>query len=112
MVGPSTIEQVQRYRVDKLFMGIGALDRRYGLTEASEEDAAVKRAMIEVSQQVIGLADHTKLGRVSFVRVTPASAIDVLVTDTLADCSAFQDLKWQLIRVNGHGEPPAEVTTA
>jgi len=108
MVGPSTIEQVQRYRVDKLFVGIGALDRRYGLTEASEEDAAVKRTMIEVAQQVIGLADHTKLGRVSFVRVMPASAIDVLVTDSLADCSSFQDLKWQVIRVNHRGEHSGE----
>lgn len=108
MVGLLTIEQVQRYSVDKLFVGIGALDRRYGLTEASEEDAAVKRAMIEVSQQVIGLADHTKLGRVSFVRVMPASSIDVLITDGLADCSSFQDLKWQVIRVNSRGEHYAE----
>ena len=59
-VGPAAVEQLQRYRVDKLFVGIGALDRRDGLTEPTEEDAAVKRAMMESAQQVIGLADHTK----------------------------------------------------
>jgi DeoR family transcriptional regulator, fructose operon transcriptional repressor len=104
MVGAATIEQLQRYRVDKLFVGIGALDRRDGLTEPTEEDAAVKRAMMESAQQVIGLADHTKLGRVSFACVLPASAIDVLVTDDMADCSAFEDLNWQVIRVQASAD--------
>ncbi|HVX65500.1 MAG TPA: DeoR/GlpR family DNA-binding transcription regulator, partial [Bryobacteraceae bacterium] len=57
LVGPATLEQLPRYRVDKLFLGMGALDRNNGLTEPTEDDAAVKRAMIDVAQQVIGLAD-------------------------------------------------------
>jgi len=118
LVGAVTVEQVRRYRVDKFFVGIGALNRRDGLTEPTEEDAAVKRAMIESAQQVIGLADHSKLGRVCFACVAPASAIDVLVTDDLADCTAFSDLKWEIIRARGESaedgansfaaEPPPE----
>jgi len=99
LVGQATIDQIGRYRVDKVFLGMGALDRKSGLTEPTEEDAAVKRAMIGVAQQVIGLADHTKLETVSFACVAPASAIDVLVTDDLADCSPFEDLGWEVIRV-------------
>jgi len=99
LVGQTTIDQISRYRVDKLFLGMGALDRKSGLTEPTDEDAAVKRAMISVAQQVIGLADHTKLETVSFACVAPASAIDVLVTDELADCSPFDDLGWEVIRV-------------
>lgn len=99
LVGQTTIEQISRYRVDKLFLGMGALDRKNGLTEPTEEDAAVKRAMINVAQQVIGLADHSKLGTVSFACVAPASAVDVLVTDEMADCTPFADLDWDVIRV-------------
>jgi DeoR/GlpR family transcriptional regulator of sugar metabolism len=99
LVGQATIEQISRYRVDKLFLGMGALDRKSGLTEPTEEDAAVKRAMVGVAQQVIGLADHSKLGTVSFACVGPASVIDVLVTDDLADCTPFEDLDWEVIRV-------------
>jgi DeoR family fructose operon transcriptional repressor len=108
-VGPATAEQVSRYRVDKLFLGMGALDRKNGLTEPTEEDAAVKRAMIDVAQQVIGLADHTKIGRVAFNYVAPASVIDVLVTDELADCSGFDDLNWDVIRVPAGGKSPGPV---
>jgi DeoR/GlpR family transcriptional regulator of sugar metabolism len=35
--------------------------------------------MIQVAQQVIGLANHSKLGKVAFAWVAPASSIDVLV---------------------------------
>jgi DeoR/GlpR family transcriptional regulator of sugar metabolism len=99
LVGQATIEQISRHRVDKVFLGMGALDRKNGLTEPTEEDAAVKRAMISVAQQVIGLADHSKLGTVSFVCVGPASSVDVLVTDELADCTPFEGLDWEVIRV-------------
>ncbi len=99
LVGPATVEQLARYRVDKLFMGMTALDRQNGVTDISEADAALKRAMIQISQQVIGLADHTKIGRVSFSWVAPASDIDVLITDELADCSLFNGLGWRLIQV-------------
>lgn len=103
LVGPATLEQISRYRVDKLFLGMGALDQTNGLTEPTEEDAAVKRAMIQVSQQVIGLADHSKFGRVAFAHVAPASIVDVLVTDELADCAPFQELGWEIIRVSAFG---------
>lgn len=101
LVGQTTIEQIAHYRVDKLFLGMGALDRKNGLTEHTEGDAAVKRAMIGVAQQVIGLADHSKLGTVSFACVGPASVVDVLVTDELADCTPFEGLDWEVIRVPG-----------
>ncbi|MDR3718563.1 MAG: DeoR/GlpR family DNA-binding transcription regulator [Bryobacteraceae bacterium] len=103
LVGPATLEQLPRYRVDKLFLGMGALDRETGLTEPTEDDAAVKRTMIQMAQQVIGLADHSKLGRVAFAYVAPASVIDVLVTDDLADCDEFEDLNWDIIRVPSEG---------
>jgi DeoR family fructose operon transcriptional repressor len=99
LVGPTTIEQLSRYRVDKVFMGMTALDRRNGITDLSEADATLKRAMIEVSQRVIALVDHSKIGRVAFCHVAPANSINLLVTDELADCAAFEDLNWEIIKV-------------
>ncbi|HEY3417642.1 MAG TPA: DeoR/GlpR family DNA-binding transcription regulator [Armatimonadota bacterium] len=108
LIGPATLDQIPRYRVDKLFLGVGALDRKNGLTEQTEEDAAVKRAMIEVAQQIIVLADHSKFGRVAFACVAPASVVDVLITDELADCGEFEDLDWEIIRVPGTPAEPAD----
>jgi DeoR family fructose operon transcriptional repressor len=99
LVGPATVEQLSKYRVDKVFLGMPGLDVKYGITVPSEEEAAVKRAMIQIGQQVIGLADHTKLGAVAFSYVAPASVIDILVTDELADLGPFGDLAWKIMRV-------------
>jgi len=103
LVGPATVEQLSRYRVDKVFLGMPSLDFRYGITVPSEEEAAVKRAMIEIGQQVIGLADHTKLGEVSFSYVAPASAIDILVTDDSSDLGPFGSLGWDVRRIKIEG---------
>jgi DeoR family fructose operon transcriptional repressor len=100
LLGSATVEQISRYRVDKVFLGMPGLDIKYGITVPSEEEAAVKRAMIQIAQQVIGLADHTKLGEVAFSYVAPASVIDILVTDEVANLGPFSDLTWKIMRVN------------
>lgn len=99
LIGPSTVEQLAKYRVDKLFLGMAGLDIQQGITAPSEEEASVKRAMINIAKQVIGLADHTKLGDVTFAYVAPASKINVLVTDDLADLGPFAALDWKVVRV-------------
>jgi DeoR family fructose operon transcriptional repressor len=104
LVGQVTVEQLSRYRVDKVFLGMPGLDFKQGITVPSEEEAAVKRAMIGIGQQVIGLADHTKLGEVAFSYVAPASVIDILVTDELADLAPFSGLPWEVVRVKAEAD--------
>jgi DeoR family transcriptional regulator of aga operon/DeoR family fructose operon transcriptional repressor len=98
-VGAAAVEQLSRYRVDKLFLGIAGLDAKLGLTAPSDEEAAVKRAMIQAAREVIGLADHTKVGEVAFAHVAAASVLDVLVTDEMADLTGFRSTEWKVMRV-------------
>lgn len=97
LVGPTTVECLSRFRVDKLFLGLIGLDFRQGLTAPTLEEAMVKRAMIQVAKKVFALADHTKVGKIGFAWVAAASAVDVLVTDELADCEAFAELRWKIV---------------
>ncbi len=108
LVGPSTVEQIGRYRVDKLFMGLTAVDARHGITDDSEADALVKRAMLEVTNRVICVADHTKLNRVAFTRVAPPDSIHTLVTDEAADCTPFAQFGWEVIKVPVPRNPSEE----
>jgi DeoR/GlpR family transcriptional regulator of sugar metabolism len=52
-------------------------------------DAAVKRALIEVSARVIVTAESSKLGRTSMAVVCNAERVDVLVTDADAAVGAL-----------------------
>ncbi len=55
------------------------LDR--GLVDVSEDEAEIKRAMLEASGSAIFLCDHTKLGKTAIPIIAPLSALDTLITD-------------------------------
>ena len=46
------------------------------------DQASMKQAMIEVSSEVILLADHSKFGHVSSAIVGPVTLVDYLITDS------------------------------
>ncbi len=55
------------------------LDR--GLVDVSEDEAEIKRAMIDASGSAIFLCDHTKLGKTAIPIIAPLSSLDTLITD-------------------------------
>lgn len=67
--------------VDRLFLGVGAVDPETGLSEYNWDDALVKRAMVHSAKEVIVLADASKFGRVAFAQIAPLSAVHQIVTD-------------------------------
>jgi DeoR/GlpR family transcriptional regulator of sugar metabolism len=80
---------ISHYRASKAILGIDGISLSMGLT-TQEVQAPLKKAMMACSDQVIIVADSSKLGRVSLVPVAALADIDVLVTDDRAD--------WQIIR--------------
>ncbi|GHT77474.1 DeoR family transcriptional regulator [Spirochaetia bacterium] len=81
LVGTSTVEFLSGLHVNQFFMGVGGIDLAAGITEYSTEDIAVKRVMMANARQVIVLADSSKFGKVTFGKIGPLEAIDILVTD-------------------------------
>jgi len=69
--------------VDRLFLGVAAIDAQAGLSEYNWDDALVKQAMIGSAKEVIVLADATKFEKVAFARVARLKAIHQLVTDRM-----------------------------
>lgn len=69
------------FHVDKAFVGVGGINLKNGLTEYNIEDTLVKRAMIDNADQVIVVADSSKLGKSCFATIAPLSVVDILVTD-------------------------------
>lgn len=88
--GSSVIDKLSEYHVDKAFIGVVGISES-GLTIAHEEDGAVKRKMIQQANQVIALADNTKLGNTDFFRFADLQDIDLLITDKTPN-KAFREL--------------------
>lgn len=80
-LGPITERQLADLKVQKLFLGTQALDLDQGLTDTTVEIAQVKQRMIDAAREVILLCDSGKWGTTGFIKVSPLSAVDTIISD-------------------------------
>nr|WP_256719056.1 DeoR/GlpR family DNA-binding transcription regulator [Paenibacillus odorifer] len=91
-VGPMTERSLDMVRVDKTFLATNGLDLREGITTPNMLEAATKRKMIAVAKQVILLADHSKLGQVSFSKVADVTEMDHCIIDSGASDKFIREI--------------------
>lgn len=88
-IGPTTIDEIGQFRADRAILTVGTLDED-GACDYSEEEAQVARAMIKSADQVIVVADCSKLNRRSTYKVCDLHSIDRLILDRAPD-GAFRE---------------------
>jgi DeoR/GlpR family transcriptional regulator of sugar metabolism len=79
-------------RVNKVFMGAQAISLDGGWTTDHIPEVSTTRHMLDMSPELIILADHTKLGRTAAAFITPVTRITTLVTDTQANAALVAQL--------------------
>ncbi|MBX2997056.1 MAG: DeoR/GlpR transcriptional regulator [Caldilineaceae bacterium] len=79
-IGHITEQSLAELRADRVIIGIRAVDPEEGLTNDYLAETRTDRAILRIGRQVILVADHTKIGRVSTAFVAPVAAIHTLVT--------------------------------
>ena len=93
VVGPQTETFLLGLSVDKLFMGVDGIDIEAGFTVPDLFDAHTKKAMIRCAQQVIVVADHTKLGNRAFAPIAALDQANLLITDSDAPDEVISQLR-------------------
>lgn len=71
--------------VDILFLTVTGIDPAAGLTDQRLGEISVQNQMRSVAGRVIVVADSSKFGRASLVRLCPISAVEAIITDTDVD---------------------------
>ena len=82
LIGAPAEKSLRNYFCDKLFLGVEGMDVDFGLSTANIEEAHFKRTMIEMSDQIIVLADSSKIRKRNLAFICPVSRIDILITDS------------------------------
>ncbi|WP_088066618.1 DeoR/GlpR family DNA-binding transcription regulator [Gottfriedia luciferensis] len=95
LVGPRTLETLNDFKVDQLFLGACGISTE-GITSPDEEEAFLKKKMISCARQVILLADHSKFEKSFLHKVCELKDIDVIVTDQQLD----ENVKKKIIENN------------
>lgn len=78
--GELAVATLETLRADHTFIATHGFSADAGLTYPSFEEVAVKRAMIAAGEEVTLLADGSKCGRVSMVRVAPLDKLNRIIT--------------------------------
>jgi DeoR family transcriptional regulator of aga operon len=83
-IGHISEQSLAEVRADKVVIGIRAVHLEEGLTNDYLPETRTDRAILKIGSEVIVVADHSKLGRISTAFVAPLTAIHRLVTDNRA----------------------------
>ncbi|MBQ6775193.1 MAG: DeoR/GlpR transcriptional regulator [Synergistaceae bacterium] len=67
--------------VDVVLLSCKALNLAGGIFDSNEDEAEIKKLMVERGQKIILLADHSKFDKVAFVKLLDFERLDMLVTD-------------------------------
>ena len=81
LTGPEAEATFQKLRADKAFVSATGLSVDFGLSNTNIPEATIKQAMIGAAREVILLADYTKIGVDSLVKIAPLDHIHRLITD-------------------------------
>lgn len=81
MIGNLARNNLELLYVDRLFLGVGALDSTAQLTEYNLDDAYIKQLMIKNAKEVVVVADSSKFERIAFSHVASFAAIHHLITN-------------------------------
>ena len=98
-IGHITEQALAEVRVDKVVMGARGLSLEHGLTNDYLQETLTDRAILKIGHEVILVADHSKVNRVSTALLAPLSSMNTFVTDSKADKKFIQALKKQNIKV-------------
>jgi DeoR/GlpR family transcriptional regulator of sugar metabolism len=74
-------EMLSRFHADRLFLAAAAIDLDLGLFNSNVYEVGIKQQMIRSAREVILLADHTKFGKRSTVKIADLDAVQCVVTD-------------------------------
>jgi DeoR family transcriptional regulator of aga operon len=81
LVGAAAARGASELFLDRIFIGVNAVDAERGLTCLHPDEAAINRALVAQARQRVVVADRSKLGRVVRCLICPTSEVQMLITD-------------------------------
>lgn len=106
--GASAIRTIEAFHADFFFFSCCGFSPEFGSTEAEEENAAVKRAMLANARTRVLLCDSTKFGQDYLCRMCGLEQIDYILTDRRPDIPLPERWQGTLLYPGGKVSPGRE----
>jgi len=99
LVGPQAEQVLRGLHADRLFLGVDSLDPEIGVMTPDLLEAQLNALMIEVSHEVVAVADASKFGRGSVSVIAGVEKIHRLITDDSAGPEIVEALRARGVEV-------------
>ena len=73
---------LDNFRMNKMLISMSGISLRDGLTDFGFGECQVKKKMISISRELYVVADSTKFGKVSLIKVCDFQDINMIITDS------------------------------
>lgn len=98
-IGLTAEKSLQRYNIHRAFLSGSGLHSERGVSESNARQAAFKERVISYSEDVVFMADHTKLGRKASFFFAQPSDLSCVITDRKADLVFVEELRVKGVEV-------------
>lgn len=75
------LDIIKKTHINKLFLGAVGVSSVYGLSCAQPYEVDIRRTLMSVSEQIIVLADSSKINKSWYLKYGEISDVDILITD-------------------------------
>jgi DeoR/GlpR family transcriptional regulator of sugar metabolism len=99
VVGPLGRGLLENVNIQKAFMGAAGYTLETGLSDATDDEAQIKRLIVDEASEVVALIDHTKWGRSAFATFCATDRLTAVVTDEGAPADIADELRRRRIAV-------------
>jgi DeoR family transcriptional regulator, aga operon transcriptional repressor len=99
LIGHIAENALQGLHVDKVIIGIRGIDPVKGLTNDNMEELITDQAILNISKNVIIVADHSKFGHVAAIRTAPITTATKIVTNIGGPKDILQTLRQMGIQI-------------
>ncbi len=92
IVGPEANKNIMQYHADYAFLSAGGIEEKI-ITNSNQLVVETERTMMQQSDQVIILADKSKIGSRNMVKLCDPEEVDILITNVQVDNPILSTLK-------------------
>lgn len=92
-IGTMSEKSLQRYNIHRMFLSGNGIHPERGVSESNSRQAAFKERVIAGAEDVVFLADHSKLGQKAPFFFASVTELSCVVTDKNADSEFIEELR-------------------
>jgi DeoR/GlpR family transcriptional regulator of sugar metabolism len=83
--GDNSVKFLEQFSVNKAFLSVGGVTLKRGITDFSEKEVQISKKFVEIADEIIVVADSSKIGNNSLIKICDLEEVNVIVTDSKID---------------------------